>query len=147
MEKIQISNNYIFLDIDGVLNSRSFGIEEDKLKLLNELVVKTNSNVVISSSWRLESSLYNILKDKIENVVGKTTNLLSRYTTIEKYDKIRLKEIKKYIGNNNIVNYVIIDDLEFNNLNIKNFYKTEMHIGLTEEICIEIERYFSGTKK
>ena len=53
--------NYIFLDVDGVLNNETYfrqhldddGIlDEENIKLLADLVNKTNANVVLSSSWR-----------------------------------------------------------------------------------------------
>ena len=53
--------NYIFLDVDGVLNNEIYfhehldddGIlDEENIKLLADLVNKTNANVVLSSSWR-----------------------------------------------------------------------------------------------
>ena len=48
----------IFLDIDGVLNSRDAnahhfcGIHADKIALLNRIVERTGAEVVISSAWR-----------------------------------------------------------------------------------------------
>jgi len=56
----------LFLDIDGVLvNRRSFFIRSGNLptcdpgclEVLNEICEATNAHIVISSSWRLESSL------------------------------------------------------------------------------------------
>lgn len=85
----------IFLDIDGVLNSRhrllkqkkkdpsfkvnAFTVEDHKLKLLKHIVESTDSCVILSSSWRfgktgyLESLLssYNIV------VVGSTCDGVS----------------------------------------------------------------------
>ncbi len=54
----------IFLDIDGVLNSKSWNenhkeeikrgvlIDEDKVKLLKEILIKTGAVVVLHSGWK-----------------------------------------------------------------------------------------------
>ena len=55
----------VFLDVDGVLNSLNYTpvqdvkcvddlyvIEEEKIKLLKEIIIKTNAKIVISSTWR-----------------------------------------------------------------------------------------------
>lgn len=52
----------VFLDIDGVLNyagfkKRAFGyyfVDDEKIKLLKEIVDKTDAKIVLSSTWRLE---------------------------------------------------------------------------------------------
>lgn len=52
--------NLIFLDIDGVLNSRTTkekcgpyrGIEDSKVSLLKGLIDKTNAKIVLISSWK-----------------------------------------------------------------------------------------------
>ncbi|MBP3851168.1 MAG: hypothetical protein J6D36_01350 [Erysipelotrichaceae bacterium] len=52
--------NIVFLDIDGVLNCRKtsdsingfVGIEDQKVALLKEIVEKTDSYIVLSSSWK-----------------------------------------------------------------------------------------------
>ena len=62
-----MQNNIIFLDIDGVLNSRLYyetlnkprttrydDICPQRLEWLNNLCKETNSVVVITSSWRIE---------------------------------------------------------------------------------------------
>lgn len=60
--------NIIFLDVDGVLNDfytlkkrgkrnifeePELDLDEDKIKLLKELIDKTNAKIVLSSSWRV----------------------------------------------------------------------------------------------
>ena len=52
--------NIIFLDIDGVLNSKQtlercgpyIGIEDQKLELLKELIEKTKAYIVLTSTWK-----------------------------------------------------------------------------------------------
>lgn len=56
-------NKYIFLDIDGVLNSMDWfkenretsdytEIDPEKVKLLKEIVDKTGAEIILSSTWR-----------------------------------------------------------------------------------------------
>lgn len=44
----------IFLDIDGVLNyeNSKSKVEEEKVKLLKEIVGRTDAEIVLSSDWR-----------------------------------------------------------------------------------------------
>lgn len=46
--------NIIFLDIDGVLNYENSKnkVEEEKVKLLKEIVDQTGAEIVLSSDWR-----------------------------------------------------------------------------------------------
>ena len=53
----------IFLDIDGVLNYRGckskspsgcYGIEQDKVKLLKNIVEQTNAKLVLTSTWKTD---------------------------------------------------------------------------------------------
>ena len=51
--------NLIFLDVDGVLNNHRWDreasstlIDFDKIKLLNQILIRTESHVVLSSAWR-----------------------------------------------------------------------------------------------
>lgn len=54
--------NFIFLDVDGVLNAPSImertpsgyiGIYPPKVKLLAEIIQKTNAKIILTSSWRI----------------------------------------------------------------------------------------------
>lgn len=74
--------NYIFLDVDGVLNNKKhYKKQHEKyggefvcenmpfnprsLKNLNKIVKKTNSKVVISSSWRRSESAMTVLEARL----------------------------------------------------------------------------------
>lgn len=43
----------IFLDVDGVLNTRPGSLDSDKLDFIRELIAETGCLLVLSSSWRL----------------------------------------------------------------------------------------------
>lgn len=106
----------IFLDIDGVLNSeRSVEAQYDDkfkhnvygpayfdplaIKLIEKLVIETDSKIVISSSWRIGRVIADF--DFLPQVVGLTTT---------QHLGIRGHQIQHYIDDNEIERYVIIDD-------------------------------------
>lgn len=72
----------IFLDIDGVLNSREFfrnrpltqelnEIDEEKVKLLQQIVQATNAKIVLTSTWRIY--------DKADKVYQHLVGVLAKY--------------------------------------------------------------------
>jgi hypothetical protein len=159
------NNAVIFLDIDGVLNSKLWR-ESDKYKdlmksglnrdlcqfdpeavsLLNDLIAKTNSSIVVSSSWRRGKTIEELqeLFDKVKikgKVIGKTPALYF-ISDIEDYKKSvpRGNEIKAWIElNHEMFNtkvsdlkYVILDDdSDMLYWQRNNFVKTNNDVGLT----------------
>lgn len=135
--------NIIFLDIDGVLNCQKYlmnnhdkviefykrhgnninsidllverqmyDIDLEKVKILKDIIDSTNAKVVITSSWKkLEIFPYVIceLKNMGIPVIGNTSDNGSN----------RGFGIKKYIDQNNIDNYVILDDEVFNDYDLE----------------------------
>ena len=121
---------YIFLDIDGVLNSEhtldqtsehdAAIICDQYLENLRNIVEKTDAKLVLSSSWRVyfESTI-----DKPEHGYGvqlvqalaKHNLKLHDITPFVKgqFSNERGLEIKTYINQHKIKNYVVIDDEEF----------------------------------
>lgn len=72
----------IFLDIDGVLNSKEFfqnrqptqglnEIDEEKVKLLQQIVQATNAKIVLTSTWRIY--------DKADKVYQHLVDVLAKY--------------------------------------------------------------------
>lgn len=72
----------IFLDIDGVLNSQEFfqnrqptqglnEIDEEKVKLLQQIVQATNAKIVLTSTWRIY--------DKADKVYQHLVDVLAKY--------------------------------------------------------------------
>lgn len=88
----------IFLDIDGVLNSRrydeeripgtSFNIDETRLPLVKEIVDKTSALIVLSSTWRHK------LYENIRPRNGEGTRLLMIF---EKYS-LKISYITPDVG-------------------------------------------------
>lgn len=162
----------IFLDIDGVLNyglyyknrteipdlySDTYPLSEicpKAIGLLNNLIEKTGAKVVISSTWRMNSTqeqLQNILNER-----GFTGEIIDytpifQYTEENKYSLVRGNEIQYWIDTNlsklrggrvqtEYKNYVIFDDdddMLYTQRN--NFIHVSPYTGLTQEYCNRAE--------
>lgn len=149
--------NYLFLDIDGVLNSNShilnwynerggYSLENKKLfakefknstklvfidliEILNEFLIETNINVVLSSTWRLLEQ-YNTL-EKIKNEFTKmkiyTNNFIGLTPDRRRFSNFRdgsrgprAIEILEWLEKNNISknSKILIFDDDFVNKKI-----------------------------
>ena len=155
-------NKIIFLDIDGVLNSnKSFidnygydkllgmvydgsiddivrckmnDIDLDKVFMVRDICNLTGAKVVISSCWR-KISRYPLIEEKLVSlgipIVGVTPYVNSN----------RGDEIRKYLEDNEIDNFVILDDDIFPDFNeLENYLvKTSFYEeGLTEDVAEEV---------
>lgn len=139
--------NIIFLDVDGVLNSRnkrdevyekthkphsghSYPFDEKCLENLKLLVQETNSKIVITSVWRKNEekrrTLLNVLKEyNLDKEVIGYTPVLNKKRGIEiKQFLIYLKETP---------NFVIIDDDSDMEELMPYLIKTNGQVGLTYE--------------
>lgn len=142
-----------FLDIDGVLNSEQYYLEKSQHKrwnefeekyenehiafglanidpkaveLLNKLTESTGAKIVVSSSWRGDSTLQTIftLAGIKEPIYGETPRLYSRY---------RGQEIQQWLDKHKCNKYVILDDdRDFFDSQLPYFVHTDWKIGLTE---------------
>ena len=126
----------LFLDIDGVLNSRAYDrkrnwneqtdIDETRLPLVREIIDKTGAKIVLISTWR---SHWN-----------RDENLISKYG-LAIYDKTpdlgllskRKDEVKAWLAEHagEVENFVILDDYRFGWDDLSDFYiHTNPHYGL-----------------
>ena len=113
----------IFLDIDGVLRTHESDLEwslklgvpiplsvyerrfdQKAISCINEVVGYTRAKIVITSTWRLKHSLEELKQIFRDN--GISTEIVG--TTGIGID--RGEEIEQYISDNEIENYVVIDD-------------------------------------
>lgn len=137
----------IFLDIDGVLNSDGFTIQERKkgvferdedevdptrVALLNQIVQRTDADVVISSSWRIIlklSGIRGVLKARgfIGNVRGATPNIGTP-------NRIRGDEIRQWLETapSLVSRFVILDDDSDMGALLPNLVQTSASTGLVE---------------
>jgi len=151
-------NKIIFLDIDGVLNCKNTfkekkeervfynkflekndfnlakismcDIDFEKLELLKYIVLETNAKIVISSSWK-NLRFYTLIEDLLINkglpIIGVTPHINNRRGT----------EIKKYLSENQVDDFIIIDDSIFDDYDdelINHLVKTDFYDeGLNDE--------------
>jgi hypothetical protein len=149
---VTINTSLIFLDIDGVLITGSSGnmvtshgvmsyMEPSCLKSLSKILrCQAKPKIVISSSWRISMSntelafADNNASDIWGFVIGNTGSYLTT----------RSDEIRKYLDNNDYLDYVIIDDHDMTTSFGPRMFVTEFNIGLTNKIADDIIEYFGG---
>lgn len=173
----------IFLDIDGVLNSfntfreihfeweltgvRRVAIDLDKVLLLKEIVDNTKALIVLSSSWRLFGKMKHgrlitnnqNLHDLIE--ILNNNGLFIYDITPRSRSGNREEEIRKWMENKNIDNFIVIDDDSSdlqgfigNELIKTNFIKTDSKgngiaelSGLTQDHVCEAIKKLNNSKE
>ncbi len=159
-------NNVIFLDIDGVLNSRFWKnenqreisegkhVDPEMVKRFAYFVKKTNAYVILHSGWRfwfdehmnpkrIESELLvktlNEAGITISGITPDLTNEEIRRT--KKFSLVKADEIILWLKENPVDNWVVFDDLNLNNNKIeKHQVRTDADVGLTDE---DIEKAYS----
>lgn len=130
--------NIIFLDIDGVLNDNCSNFLLESIETLKILVKKYNAKVVMITSLQKNGTenKRKLLKHqfeelKVSNIDFIDPNFYGSLCDIKLPS--RLLGIVDYLKNNEVANYVIIDD-EYQNdykLICLNHYKTMPFKGLT----------------
>ena len=145
----------IFLDIDGVLNSEDFlknnpnqAIDKSSVSILKNIVDKTGADIIMSSGWRLwfddnmmpedgySQCLYDILCEFKIGLSGKTPDFSTEEIRTKKtFSHVKAKEIIAWLNEHEIVDkYVVIDDLDLNNEEIKaHLIRTNGQVGITED--------------
>lgn len=132
--------NVLFLDIDGVLNSEDWftrtangkGMFDPKcVELLNYITDNSNTDIVLSSSWRMDENVNNILYNHgiTGNIIDKTSRLALEIDYL-----CRGNEIQKWLLENEYNNYVILDDdSDMLVSQLDNFVHIDYKVGLSEE--------------
>lgn len=99
---LKTNENNFFKKEKYLLINKIREIDIEKLYLLKEIINRTNSKVVITSSWR-NLKLYPLIEEYLIKlgipIIDKTKHLSSRG-----------EEIKDYLNKHKIDNYIIIDD-------------------------------------
>ena len=149
----------IFLDIDGVIClSREWGSRMRKIKrweleggegeppvtirlddfnkmavdVLNDIILTSGADIVISSDWRLYTTL-DEMKDLFYQfgVIKGPIDFTPELQTVTKRADIRVDEINLWLSNHpEVTNWVAIDDLDLSELD--NFVKTREREGLKQ---------------
>ncbi|WP_027207955.1 HAD domain-containing protein [Butyrivibrio fibrisolvens] len=150
-------SNVIFLDVDGVLNSKFWDnehqreisngkyIDSEAVKLLGSLVKRTNAKIILHSGWRFwfdetmkplrteADFLANTMKEAGITIAGVTPDLTTEeIRKTKKFSLVKADEILLWLKDNPSANWVVLDDLELHNSEIeKHQVKTDAEVGLT----------------
>jgi len=154
-------NKVIFLDIDGVLNTKwwytqmertiskdkyGYAFDPKAVANLKRIVAETGADIVISSSWKCMglSQMEDMWEDRNlpGKIIGITPNSMSDEMLLNvdidsiKLFHIRGEEIKEWLTKHGkqVSNYAIIDDMD-NMLSEQQsrFVHTNPEVGITEE--------------
>jgi len=144
----------IFLDIDGVLNSKSYykTVERTKkdwnrfnplaVEMIRRLIEEFDASIVISSTWR-----YGLVKELKNELIksGLVKYLHKDWKTPQTYPSHRGEEINLWLDNHpEVIDYVIIDDDENILEEQKNwFIRTNIKEGMTEEHYYKVRQIFA----
>ena len=155
-----MNGKVIYLDIDGVLNSRRYdaerktgqgNIDESRLCLLAGLVERTGAQIVLSSSWRKHWEPDQALCDEtgrgLHAVFAKYGLRIGGKTPV-KADNDRAAEIRAHLAAHpQITRFVIIDDEPFGwGTLAERLVKTDARIGrgLEERHLLRAEALLNG---
>lgn len=137
----------LFLDCDGVINTRPGSLDEDKLLLLAEIFRQTNCRIVLSTSWRDVPSMRNRLVRALWHldipVIGDTPVLKKPVLAwgLEE-QRPRHEEIRAWLHfqKDPVESYCILDDMDYADDGSGRFVKTNGSKGLTKgEVRLVIE--------
>jgi len=140
-------HNAIFLDIDGVINNTNtdrsgnpyLSIDSSLFMKLSEIVTMTNSKIYLISDWKNFWERDN--KDEQHEIANYIDYKLSCESLVieDKVDGEKITRganIKNFLLSHEIKNFVILDDMPFDYKKeglSKNFVKTDMEFGLTDD--------------
>ena len=151
-------NNFIFLDIDGVLNNDTttakspngyVGLSDKLLKRLKAFKKDVNGIIILTSTWKDASKEdYDYMMRKLRKFdcvpLGRT------YEKVTKGEELRGQGIEKYIKDNEITNYVIFDDCLYDFDKYPDIMKrlvfVNYHFGLTDEDVENAKKILSNEK-
>lgn len=130
-----MNTKIIFLDFDGVITTSKskWQIDQNKVNLITKICKETGAKIVVSSvgEW-VDLSIISFDREFSNLIVG---NIEHKYS-------LRGENIQEYIDNNNIKNYIIIDDdSDVLEEQLLRFIQTDTYFGISErevEICIDL---------
>ena len=128
----------IFTDIDGVLNTHwKTKWSKSAILIYNQICQEYDLKPVITSTWRI-----NHTKEQLQKIFDDQGIEVEIYDYTPHLDqKDRGLEIKEWLNNNKVDNYVVIDDIVHNiTPHVDNVIKVRNWVGLTTEEYIEIRK-------
>jgi len=128
----------IFTDLDGVLNPHwKTKWSKSSIQIYNQICQEYDLKPVITSTWRI-----NHTKEQLQKIFYEQGIEVEIYDYTPHLDqKDRGLEIKEWLNNNKVDNYVVIDDIVHNiTPHVDNVIKVRNWVGLTTEEYIEIKK-------
>jgi hypothetical protein len=112
MSSDDVARRVIFLDIDGVLApirqwDRYGDLEPACIQLLNEIVTQGGADVVVSSTWRYGKTVAEL--QALLDAAGFIGSVVDK-TPTDSLGTNRGEEIARWLAENSVDGYVIIDD-------------------------------------
>ena len=162
----------IFLDIDGILNSNFWNeshqkeisdgklIDEEKVRVLAQLVKRTSAAIILHSGWRFwfdsemnplrpeAAKLVGMLAEEGVRIAGVTPDLTTEeIRRTKKFSLVKADEILMWLkSHGDVSGWVVLDDLDLHNdLIARHQVKTDQTVGLTLEDAEEAEKILTGT--
>lgn len=137
----------LFLDIDGVVNSRAttsfrslYPLDPHMAFMVGKIQLDTDCQVVLSSSWRHHPDGIKVVEESIVKILDKTPTL----------DKLGVRghEIQAWLDQHpEVERYAILDDdADMLEEQLPNFFKTTFQNGLTEDIMYKVIAHLNGIK-
>lgn len=143
----------LFLDIDGVVNSRDttnfkklWPLDQYMAFMVGQIVLGTGCEVVVSSSWRNHPKAIEVIQEAIVNVIGVTPNHSIREDENGR-NVTRGSEVKAWLDvHPEVTKYAILDD-DSDFYDDQPLFKTTFQSGLTEEIRDKVIEYLNEEKE
>ena len=124
---------YSFWDIDGVLATTyqfntnrkkwhptfdCYRFDEKCVKVFNSIIEIVNPVIILSSDWKIHYSIeqmneifkWNAVNATVSDTTGSSWGVM--FTSLQQLEECRAYEIKKYVAEHNITNWIAIDDLD-----------------------------------
>lgn len=136
----------LFLDVDGVLNTpRTFlelplftvlAVDDTIMRLLKRIVVYTECEIVLSSSWRHSDTCKNVLSDTfVLHKIPLWTSETPRGGFLDRTEEIRgWFDLQPNPVVAAMSRFAILDDLELDGFG-ENFFLVDAKVGLTSAIA------------
>lgn len=143
--------NIIFLDFDGVINNWNhfYGVDVNNTKILKKIISKTGAKIVVITSNKYILQRNNPIDYYSSNYYNNYVKYLNELG-IEIYDITpfvngsKTMEIKKYLEEHDVFEYVIIDDELIGEEFQEHQVFLDLYKGLQEEHIIPIIRILNG---
>jgi hypothetical protein len=122
------------------IENLTFILSKRQMSLLNNIIDKYHPKIILSSYWRNRYSLLT-LQNKFE-AAGFKGKILAITPSFGGEHQDRWQQIKHYIEDNDVSNYIILDDspLDRKNTKFPNWVKTDSYHGLDHKHLREIDK-------